>query len=79
MQVVFRPIFLPATKLTNKIIKCCTSLKRILFNDDDDDDNDISESLYLRVRSFEMIRDYSDHGRSNEPMNPCSEWIHWFI
>ena len=26
-----------------------------------------------------MIRDHSDHGRSNEPMNPCPEWIHRFI
>ena len=23
-----------------------------------------------------MIRDHSDHGRSNEPNNPCPEWIH---
>ena len=22
-----------------------------------------------------MIRDHSVHGRSNEPMNPCPEWI----
>ena len=26
-----------------------------------------------------MIRDHSDHGRSNEPMNPCPEWIHQLI
>ena len=26
-----------------------------------------------------MIRDHSDHGRSNELMNPCPEWIHRFI
>ena len=29
--------------------------------------------------SGSVIRDYSDHGRSNEPMNPCPEWIHQFI
>ena len=29
--------------------------------------------------SESMIRVYSDHGRSNEPMNPCPEWIHRFI
>ena len=29
--------------------------------------------------SGSVIRDQSDHGRSNEPMNPCPEWIHWFI
>ena len=23
-----------------------------------------------------MIRDHSDHGTSNELMNPCPEWIH---
>ena len=26
-------------------------------------------------RSGSVIRDHSDHGRSNEPMNPCTEWI----
>ena len=26
-----------------------------------------------------MIQDHSDHGRSNEPTNPCPEWIHRFI
>ena len=26
-----------------------------------------------------VIRDHSNHGRSNEPMNPCPEWIHRFI
>ena len=30
-------------------------------------------------RSGSLIRDHSDHGRSNDPMNPCSEWIHRFI
>ena len=25
------------------------------------------------------IRDHLDHGRSNDPMNPCPEWIHRFI
>ena len=29
--------------------------------------------------SGSVIRDHSDHGRSNEPMNPCPEWIHRFI
>ena len=29
--------------------------------------------------SGSLIRDHSDHGRSNDPMNPCSEWIHRFI
>ena len=29
--------------------------------------------------SGSVIRDHSDHSRSNEPMNPCPEWIHWFI
>ena len=40
----------------------------------------------LRVHSFDMIwiriSDITDHldlGRSNEPTNPCPEWIHWFI
>ena len=39
----------------------------------------------FRVRSFRMIgsgsviRTHSDHGRSNEPMNPCLEWTHRFI
>ena len=32
-------------------------------------------SAYNVVR----IRDNSDHGRSNEPMNPCPELIQWFI
>ena len=26
-----------------------------------------------------VIRDHSNHGRSNEPMNRCPEWIHRFI
>ena len=26
-----------------------------------------------------VMRDHSDHGRSNELMNPCPEWIHQFI
>ena len=30
-------------------------------------------------RSESVIRDQSDHGRSNELMNPCPEWIHRFI
>ena len=30
-------------------------------------------------RSGSVIRDHSDHGTSNEPMNPCPEWIHRFI
>ena len=29
--------------------------------------------------SGSAIRDHLDHGRSNEPMNPCPEWIHRFI
>ena len=29
--------------------------------------------------SGSVIRDHLDHGRSNEPMNPCPEWIHQFI
>ena len=29
--------------------------------------------------SGSVIRDHLDHGRSNEPMNPCPEWIHRFI
>ena len=29
--------------------------------------------------SGSLIRDHSDHGRSNKPMNPCPEWIHRFI
>ena len=29
--------------------------------------------------SGSVIRDLLDHGRSNEPMNPCPEWIHRFI
>ena len=29
--------------------------------------------------SGSVIRDHSDHCRSNEPMNPCPEWIHRFI
>ena len=29
--------------------------------------------------SGSVIRDHSDHGRSNEPMNHCSKWIHRFI
>ena len=29
--------------------------------------------------SGSVIRDHSDHGRSNKPMNPCPEWIHRFI
>ena len=39
----------------------------------------------FRVRFFGMIgsgsviRTHSDHGRSNEPMNPCLEWTHRFI
>ena len=40
---------------------------------------------YLRVRSLRrsgsrsVSRDHSGNGRSNEPMNPCPEWIHRFI
>ena len=30
-------------------------------------------------RSGSVMRDHSHHGRSNEPMNPCPEWIYWFI
>ena len=30
-------------------------------------------------RSGSAIRDHSDHCRSNEPKNPCPEWIHRFI
>ena len=26
-----------------------------------------------------VIRDHSDHGRTNEPTNPCPEWIYRFI
>ena len=29
--------------------------------------------------SGSAIRDHLDHGRSNEPMNPCPEWTHRFI
>ena len=29
--------------------------------------------------SVSVIRDHSDHGRSNEPMNPLWTRIHWFI
>ena len=29
--------------------------------------------------SGSAIRDHLDHGRSNEPTNPCPEWIHRFI
>ena len=29
--------------------------------------------------SGSVIRDHLDHGGSNEPMNPCPEWIHQFI
>ena len=29
--------------------------------------------------SGSVIRDHLDPGRSNEPMNPCPEWIHRFI
>ena len=29
--------------------------------------------------SGSVIRDHTDHGRSNEPMNPLPEWIHQFI
>ena len=29
--------------------------------------------------SASVIRDHSDHGRSNEPMNPLWTRIHWFI
>ena len=29
--------------------------------------------------SGSVIRDHLDHGRSNEPINPCPEWIHRFI
>ena len=29
--------------------------------------------------SGSVIGDHSDHCRSNEPMNPCPEWIHRFI
>ena len=29
--------------------------------------------------SESLIRDQLDHGRSNEPMNPCPEWIYRFI
>ena len=36
-------------------------------DDDDDDDDDDPD------------QDHSDHGRSSELMNPCPEWIHWFI
>ena len=45
----------------------------------------VSASLHLRCfplgwsGSGSVIRDHSDHGRSKEPMNPCPEWIHWFI
>ena len=29
--------------------------------------------------SDQHFQDHSNHGRSNEPMNPCPEWIHRFI
>ena len=29
--------------------------------------------------SGSVIRDHLDHGRSNEPINPCPQWIHQFI
>ena len=29
--------------------------------------------------SGSVIWDHLDHGGSNEPMNPCTEWIHQFI
>ena len=29
--------------------------------------------------SGSVIRDHLDHGRSNEPMNPCPELIHRLI
>ena len=29
--------------------------------------------------SVSVFWDNLDHGRSNEPMNPCPEWIHRFI
>ena len=29
--------------------------------------------------SGSVIRDHSDHSRSNEPVNPCPQWIHRFI
>ena len=35
--------------------------------------------LMVQQESLHVIRDHSDHGRSNEPMNPCPEWIHRFI
>ena len=35
--------------------------------------------LMVQQESLHVIRDHSDHGRSNEPMNPCPQWIHRFI
>ena len=35
--------------------------------------------LMVQQESLHVIRDHSDHGRSNERMNPCPEWIHRFI
>ena len=32
-----------------------------------------------RSGSGSAIRDHLDNGRSNEPTNPCPEWIHRFI
>ena len=31
-----------------------------------------------RSRSGTVIQGHSDRGTSNEPMNPCSGWIHQF-
>ena len=36
-------------------------------------------AIYVENPERSVIRDHSDHGRSNEPMNPCPEWIHRFI
>ena len=35
--------------------------------------------LMVQQESLHVIRDHSDHGKSNEPMNPCPEWIYRFI
>ena len=30
-------------------------------------------------RSGLMIHKHSDHGTSKEPMNPCQEWVYWYL
>ena len=53
-------------RLSNTAMNIFHDMRALLIN-----------SIYTISRS--VVQDHSGYGRSNEPMNPCPEWIPRFI